>query len=178
MNLHGMRCLIAGGARGLGAALALDLAGRGADLVLSYRTSAAQASETCTNVRALGRHCAALPVDLADAGEARRLVEDAARELSGLDALVYVASGPFVPQRPDELDEAAWQASIDTIAKGFFFTAQAAHRSFTSGTASHTLVNDYAGDAASPTAAHGEGEAGVRAGGAPARLPAPPRPPR
>ncbi|HJW75120.1 MAG TPA: SDR family NAD(P)-dependent oxidoreductase, partial [Thermoleophilia bacterium] len=133
MNVDGIRCLIAGGARGLGAALALDLAERGADLALSYHSSARQADETCAAVRALGRRCVTLRVDLADADDAGRLVERAAAELGGLDALVYCASGPFVPQRPDELDEAAWRASLDTIAKGFFFTAQAAHRAFTVG---------------------------------------------
>jgi len=133
MNLNGMRCLLAGGARGLGAALALDLAERGADLALSYHSSARQADETCAAVRARGRRCVALRADLANAADTRRLVASTATELGGLEALVYCASGPFVPQRPDELDEAAWTASLDTIAKGFLFTAQAAYRAFTAG---------------------------------------------
>jgi NAD(P)-dependent dehydrogenase (short-subunit alcohol dehydrogenase family) len=128
MNVNGMRCLVVGGARGLGAALALGLAEHGADVVVSYHSSAGRAEETCAGVRALGRLCATVQADLTDAGDAGRLVGRAAAELGGLDALVYVASGPFVPRRPDEVDEAAWSASLDTIAKGFFFTAGAAYR--------------------------------------------------
>ncbi len=133
-----MRCLLAGGARGLGAALALDFAEHGADVAVSYHSSAGRANETCAGVRALGRRCAALQVDLTDADDARRLVARAATELGGLDALVYAASGPFVPRRPEELDEAAWAASLDTIAKGFLFTAQAAYEAFMRGQPSHT----------------------------------------
>ena len=71
MNVNGMRCLLAGGARGLGAALALDLAGHGADVAVSYHSSAGRAEETCAGVRALGRRCAAVQVDLTDADDAR-----------------------------------------------------------------------------------------------------------
>jgi len=50
--------------------------------------------------------------------------------LGGLDALVFAASGPFVPRRPEEIDEADWDASFDVVAKGFFFAACAAHDVF------------------------------------------------
>jgi len=140
MNVDGMRCLVAGGSRGLGAALALDLAEHGADVAVSYHSSAERAEKTCAGVRALGRRCAALEADLTDAADAGRLVGRAAAELGGLDGLVYAASGPFVPRRPDELDEAAWAASLDTIAKGFFFTAQAAQGFFVAGSSAGSGV--------------------------------------
>jgi NAD(P)-dependent dehydrogenase (short-subunit alcohol dehydrogenase family) len=150
MNVNGMRCLLAGGARGLGAALALDLAERGADVAVSYHSSAGRAEETCAGVRALGRCCAVVQVDLADADDAHALVARAVAELGGLDALVYAASGPFVPHRPDEVDETAWAASLDTIAKGFFFTAQAAYRAFMTGSLDGA-VGSAAGDRATRT---------------------------
>ena len=56
------------------------------------------------------------------AAGAADLVAAAAAALGGLDALVYAASGPFVPQQPEQIDEETWDASLDTIAKGFFFT--------------------------------------------------------
>jgi 3-oxoacyl-[acyl-carrier protein] reductase len=135
----------------LGAALALDLAEHGADVVVSYHSSAVRAEETCTGVRALGRRCATVQVDLTDAGDAGRLVGRAAAELGGLDALVYVASGPFVPRRPDEVDEAAWSASLDTIAKGFFFTAAAAYRALTADPRQRSVGADHGGDSESPS---------------------------
>jgi 3-oxoacyl-[acyl-carrier protein] reductase len=57
-------------------------------------------------------------------------VNEAAVALGGLDGLVYAASGPFVPTPPERLDEASWDASLDTIAKGFFFAALAARAQF------------------------------------------------
>lgn len=140
MNVDGMRCLVAGGSRGLGAALALDLAEHGADVALSYLSSVQSAHETCARVRSAGRRCLALQADLAEPAGARDLIQRAGEELGGLDALVYAASGPFVPARPEELDEAAWAASFDTIAAGFFFAAQAAYRLFVAGSAASSGV--------------------------------------
>ncbi|HSL95702.1 MAG TPA: SDR family oxidoreductase, partial [Thermoleophilia bacterium] len=57
---------------------------------------------------------------------ARAAVADAVRALGGLEAVLYTASGAFVPTPPQEIDEAAWDASFDVVARGFFFTACAA----------------------------------------------------
>ena len=65
-------------------------------------------------------------------------MRDAAAALGGLDALVFAASGPFQPQPPQRIDEAAWDASLDTIAKGFFFVATAAHEVFAAGAGGRT----------------------------------------
>ena len=81
---------------------------------------------------------AGAPLAAAVAGDVRwptsaaGLVADAAAALGGLDGLVYAASGPFVPTPPEGVDEASWDASLDTIAKGFFFTARAPRASASS----------------------------------------------
>jgi NAD(P)-dependent dehydrogenase (short-subunit alcohol dehydrogenase family) len=75
---------------------------------------------------------------------AARLVTDAEAALGGLDALVYAASGPFVPTPPQEIDEEAWDASMDTIAKGFFFSACAAREGLAPGGAI-VAITDYLG---------------------------------
>ena len=64
---------------------------------------------------------------------ARRLVADGAAALGGLDAVVYAVSGAFSPRRPEQLSEDEWDTSLDTIAKGFFFTASAAHAELATG---------------------------------------------
>jgi len=130
MKITGARCLIAGGARGLGAALALDLARGGADVALTYHRSQNAAGETRAEIVALGRRAIAVHADLTDTDSASAAVAGSATELGGLDVVVYLASGPFAPQRPDQIDPKQWAASLDTIAKGFFFTAQAAYRAF------------------------------------------------
>ncbi|HYM63267.1 MAG TPA: SDR family oxidoreductase [Gaiellaceae bacterium] len=64
--------------------------------------------------------------DLSRPENARALVETAAAELGGLDLVVYAAADGFAPRRVEDVTEADWDASLDSIAKGSFFVAQAA----------------------------------------------------
>ena len=66
---------------------------------------------------------AAIHGDVRTAEGAARLVDEAAAALSGLDAVVFAASGPFLPQPPHEIDPATWSASLEVVAGGFFFCA-------------------------------------------------------
>jgi NAD(P)-dependent dehydrogenase (short-subunit alcohol dehydrogenase family) len=58
--------LITGGSRGLGRSMALHLAGRGVDIILTYRAAVAEAREVCEQVRAFGRKAVALKLDVID----------------------------------------------------------------------------------------------------------------
>ena len=135
MNIAGSRILVVGGTRRLGRLLALDLAAHGADVAISSRTGGETAAQTCADIAALGHRAVAVTGDLT-AGDltaqdsAAAIVDQAADALGGLDALVFAASGPFVAQQPEAIDQAAWDASLDTIAGGFFFAATAACRHF------------------------------------------------
>jgi pteridine reductase len=64
--------------------------------------------------------------DLADAAAARAVVEDAARELGGLDLFVHAAAEGFAPKPVDDVTEDDWDAAFGATAKGGFFAAQAA----------------------------------------------------
>ncbi|MEE4275108.1 MAG: SDR family NAD(P)-dependent oxidoreductase, partial [Thermoleophilia bacterium] len=124
MKLPGARCLVVGGARRLGRVLAADLAAAGARVALTSR----DAGDAARAADALGGppDVVGLAADTATAEGARAAVADAVRALGGLDAVLYTASGAFVPTPPQEIDEAAWAASFDVVARGFFFTACAA----------------------------------------------------
>jgi NAD(P)-dependent dehydrogenase (short-subunit alcohol dehydrogenase family) len=58
--------LITGASRGLGKSIALHLAERGVDVVLTYRTGAAEARQVVADIEARGRAAVALPLDVAD----------------------------------------------------------------------------------------------------------------
>ncbi len=58
--------LITGGGRGLGRAMALHLADRGVDVIITYKRGAGAAAEVVAAVQARGRKAAALPLDVAD----------------------------------------------------------------------------------------------------------------
>ncbi len=134
MKLAGARVLVVGGVRRLGRAVALDLAAHGAALAISTRARTSEADAQLEALLAAGAPAAHLVEgDVQAASAAAALVADAAAALGGLDALVFAASGPFVPRQPEEIDEAMWDASLDTIAKGFFFTACAARERLATG---------------------------------------------
>jgi len=98
MQLEGARVLVTAGSRRLGAELAVDLAAHGAQVVISYRTSKADADETLTRLAGQSsRSGRAIRADLADAGEAGRVVHASAAALGGLDAVIHCASAGFRP---------------------------------------------------------------------------------
>ena len=131
MRVAGSRCLVVGGVRRLGREIGLDLARGGGAVAVSSRRDSAALQGVVTALRDAGApRAAAVTGDVAVPASARSLVDQAAAALGGLDALVFTASGPFTPTPPQDIDEASWDSSLDTIAKGFFFTACAARDRF------------------------------------------------
>jgi NAD(P)-dependent dehydrogenase (short-subunit alcohol dehydrogenase family) len=131
VRLAGARCLVVGGARRLGYQIALGLAADGAAVCASSRGTDDAIDTTAGALRRAGASTAAtIRGDVREPRAAAALVAAGAEALGGLDVLVFAASGPFVPQPPQDIDETAWDASLDTIAKGFFFSACAAHDLF------------------------------------------------
>lgn len=87
------RALVTGGARRLGRAMALYLAGRGHDIAIHYATSRDEAEATADEARALGAKAVTLQADLLIEGAVRGLVPDAATALGGpLSVLINNAS--------------------------------------------------------------------------------------
>lgn len=88
-----MRALVTGGARRLGRAMALYLAGRGHDVAIHYAGSAAEAEGAVAEIRAMGRQAVALQADLLDEDQMAALVPRAVEALGGpLSVLVNNAS--------------------------------------------------------------------------------------
>jgi short-subunit dehydrogenase len=86
-NLAGTRTVLTGASSGIGRALAVDLAGRRARLVLASR-DANRLDELVGQIRAAGGEAHAVPTDVADPAARARLVTEAVRLLGGLDVLV------------------------------------------------------------------------------------------
>jgi len=124
MNLEDRVVIITGGKR-IGRIVAQELATRGADIVLSYRGSKAEAEETVRDVQARGRRAIAVLADVSRAADCAALVASARDAFGRLDALVNMASvygsTPF-----DELTEAAWDRDLGINLKSAFLCAKAA----------------------------------------------------
>jgi len=87
-RLEGKIAVVTGGGTGLGRALVLALAERGADVAFSFQTSARGADEAAAVVRAAGRRAWTSRADALRPGEISAFVERAAAELGGVDLLV------------------------------------------------------------------------------------------
>ncbi|MBY5537039.1 SDR family oxidoreductase [Rhizobium leguminosarum] len=91
-ELAGKRALVTGGSRGIGAAIALALADKGADVAITYERSADRAAEVVKAIEGKGRKALAIQADSADPAAVKRSVDEAARALGGLDILVNNAA--------------------------------------------------------------------------------------
>jgi NAD(P)-dependent dehydrogenase (short-subunit alcohol dehydrogenase family) len=125
--LNGQRILVSGGSHRVGKVIAKELAARGADVVISYYTAVEAAAETAGEIEGLGRRSGAHRADATRPAEMRELVEWAIDILGGLDVYVHTPSAGFEARPAADIDEALWDAAVDTCAKGFLFAAQEAH---------------------------------------------------
>lgn len=107
-ELSGKRALVTGASRGIGASIALALAGKGADVAITYERSADRAAEVIRTIEEMGRRGFAIQADSADAAAVTRSVEEAAAKLGGLDILVNNAgiarSGTVVDMSLADID--------------------------------------------------------------------------
>jgi NAD(P)-dependent dehydrogenase (short-subunit alcohol dehydrogenase family) len=124
-SLAGRVALVTGAARRLGRAVALHLAREGADVVIHYRGSEAEAAQTVSEIEALGRRAVALSADLREVKSIPRLFAEAAKRFGRLDILVNNAA-VFFPARLETATEEQWDTALDTNLKAQFFCAQAA----------------------------------------------------
>jgi pteridine reductase len=124
-SLTNQVALVTGAARRLGRAVALRLAREGADVVIHYRSSAADARSAVAEVEKFGRRAVAIPADLSREEEIRKLFDQAAAHFGRLDVLVNSAAN-FVRTEFYGTSEAKWTESLDTNLKAPFFCSQAA----------------------------------------------------
>ncbi|MFL6631090.1 MAG: 2-dehydro-3-deoxy-D-gluconate 5-dehydrogenase KduD [Massilia sp.] len=123
-NLAGRTALVTGANTGLGQGIAIALAAAGADIVAAGRTPA---DATGDQVRALGRRFLDVQADLSSTAPVRDVVAAAIGLNGRLDIVVNNAG---IIRRADsvDVDEADWDAVIDTNLKSVFFLSQAAAR--------------------------------------------------
>jgi len=88
LSLEGRVALVTGASRGLGKAIALELAGRGAAVVVNYNQSGQAAEEVVNQIRATGGKAIPVRADVSIYAEAQELIKTTIDTLGGLDILV------------------------------------------------------------------------------------------
>ena len=129
IDLRGKRALVTGGSRGIGAATARLLARAGANVVIGYRSRAADAEAVVAELRANGVTAAAHASDLATRDGAESLVLETVRQLGGLD--LFVGNAGVWPEEEvplAEMDDARWMRTMRENVDSIFFTTRAVAR--------------------------------------------------
>jgi len=118
-DLAGRRALVTGGGRGIGRAVALDLARAGASVAVGARTRA-EVEAVAAEIAGAGGRAVALTVDVADPASVGAAFAAAREALSGIDILVTGAGiAPTAPlaRTPDAL----WRQVLETNLSGTFY---------------------------------------------------------
>jgi NAD(P)-dependent dehydrogenase (short-subunit alcohol dehydrogenase family) len=123
--LRGKTVLITGGARRLGRASALALAGAGADVAITFRDSVRDAQRTVIDVSGLGVRALALACDVTDEKSVKTAVKEAVRELGGIDILVNNAAN-YETVTFEKLTLGQWDAMFASNTRGPFLVSREA----------------------------------------------------
>lgn len=127
MLLAGKVALVTGGSRGIGRAIALDLAANGAKVVVNYQSSSAAAAEVAATIAAAGGEAMAVQADVADFAAAQAPVKETAAAYGQIDILVNNA-GTTRDTLLLMMSENDWDTVINTNLKSMFNCCKAALR--------------------------------------------------
>ncbi|MFP4056394.1 MAG: SDR family NAD(P)-dependent oxidoreductase [Candidatus Brocadiia bacterium] len=123
MALEGKVALVTGGGRGIGRAIALALAREGAAVAVTAR-SADQLDHTAQLLREAGSPALAVPADVAQPDQVRRMADQVARELGPVDILVNNAGmARFAPVLEAKAED--WRRMFEVNLLGAFLCTQA-----------------------------------------------------
>lgn len=119
--------LVTGSGRGIGRAIALHFADRGADVVVNFYRNRTPAEQTAAEIRQRGRRALLVKANVGQLDDLQRLFDEIENELGGLDILVSnAASGynrPVLEQKPK-----GWEWTMNINARALLFGAQRAAR--------------------------------------------------
>ncbi|WP_144713634.1 SDR family NAD(P)-dependent oxidoreductase [Curtobacterium pusillum] len=150
-TLSGSVALVTAASRGIGRAIALDLAEHGADVALGVRDpDAAPTIALADEVRALGRRVTVVPMDVTDLAACRVAIDAVVDELGTIDVLVNNAGGGIVEDALDVTEEhfdAVWAL---TTKSAFFISQHVAKHMRSAGGGSIVNIASQAGLVALP----------------------------
>jgi len=126
MELRGQAAIVTGAGRNIGRAIALELAGMGADIVVAEMDEAT-GKRTADEVRKLGRRALALRTDVTRLADLQAMADRTVGEFGRIDILVNNA-GIHRSAHTADVTEDDWDRLLAVNAKGVFFASQAVLR--------------------------------------------------
>jgi 3-oxoacyl-[acyl-carrier protein] reductase len=115
LDLFGRVALVTGGSRGIGRAISLELASRGAAVAVNYLSSSDAAADVASRIQQLGGRALVLAADVADRGQVEQMIARCAADLGPVDILVNNAGllypGGLLDHRESEFDQ-MWRTNV------------------------------------------------------------------
>ncbi len=143
-NWEDRTALVTGAARRIGRSLALALAGRGAGVVVHYGRSADEAAELVAEIEAAGGRAWALDADLADPGQAERLVARAAEAVGAAPDILINNASIFEQGGPLDTTVETWDRHQEVNIKAPFILSREFARRLPDGRRGAIVnLNDY-----------------------------------
>ncbi len=132
--------LVTGSSRGIGRAIALELAACGYDICINYLSSEEMALDVRDRIEAMGRRCVAIRADVGDINALQAMFARVEDDLGGTDVLVNNAGiTEYLPLL--ECTETLWQRITNTDWKGAFFATQLAAKQMIKNERKGVIVN-------------------------------------
>ncbi|MFY0759076.1 3-oxoacyl-[acyl-carrier-protein] reductase [Metabacillus dongyingensis] len=125
--VEGKVALVTGASRGIGRAIALELAQNGANVAVNYAGSEAKANEVVDEIKALGREAFAVQADVSDSDAVAAMVKATVEQFGRLDILVNNA-GITKDNLLMRMKDTEWDDVININLKGVFLTTKAVTR--------------------------------------------------
>ncbi|MCK4538828.1 MAG: SDR family oxidoreductase [Candidatus Krumholzibacteria bacterium] len=128
-DFEGKKVLITGGSRGIGRAISLMAASRGANIALNFVKDEQAAAETAAEIEKLGRKCLVIKADVSEPKEIKTLFAAVKEGFGNIDMLVSNAvSGVIGPA--ERIGRFGWDRAINTNSRSFMLLVQQAVRIF------------------------------------------------
>jgi 3-oxoacyl-[acyl-carrier protein] reductase len=126
-RFEGKAALVTGASRGIGRAIAVRLAGEGANIIVNYRVEVDAANQLAEELKSLGSQATVVQADVAQAPDVERLVKAAVDAFGRIDVLVNNA-GITRDTLIMRMSEDDWDAVLDTNLKSAFLMTKATLR--------------------------------------------------
>ncbi len=124
MKFAGRNAIVTGASKGIGAAVAIELAREGANVGVNYHSSDNQAAEVIAAIEATGRRALLLKGDVSDQAFVEGMVEQAVEEFGSLD--MYVSNAVYSDrEHMIDADMTGFRRTIDVAMWGAFYGVRA-----------------------------------------------------
>lgn len=151
-NLQGKVALVTGASKGIGAAIARELAARGAAVAVNYSGSKAGAEKVVADIKAAGGNAIAVQANLSDPKSIGPLVDTVVSQLGPIDILVNNA-GVYEFGALEQITSDHFHRQFDLNVLGLLLTTQAAVAKFNPKGGSVINIGSVVGKMAFPNAA-------------------------